>query len=108
MSGDEASRFCSSVRGIGDEVGDVRSDEEVEDVRPAVHALRLERALLLGEVEEVDVAEGDVVEVEVAAEVELHLHELGQPAAEDAAAGHGRLGSQRSQRSERKGECGGS
>jgi hypothetical protein len=49
--------------------------ESVEDVFPAIHAARLERTFLFGEVEEVDVGEGDVVEVEVAAEPELLFRE---------------------------------
>ena len=81
--------FFFRLRGIVNEIGDFLFLQQVEDVRAAVHALGFERAFFLGEIEEMDVFEGDVVEIEVAAEFQLDLHEFREPAAEDPAAGDG-------------------
>ena len=56
-----------------DVIGDMPLFEKIEDVRPAIHAARLERALLLGEIEQRDVSERNVVEIEVAAKLQLRL-----------------------------------
>ena len=54
--------------GIADVVGDAALLEVIEDVGADVEAAGLERVFLLGEIEEGDEVEGDVVEIEVAAE----------------------------------------
>src|SRR5207245_9517257 len=74
----------------------------IKNVRTAVHAARLERTLLFREVVERNVFEGNVVKIEVAAEIELPLDEFREPAAEEApAAEFFRQPAERTQRFER-------
>ena len=66
---------------FGDKVGDFGGFEAVGDVGSTVHALGFEGAFLFREVEEVDVFEGNVIQIEVAAEFELDFDEFGKVAA---------------------------
>src|SRR5205823_1540399 len=82
---------------------DVALREKIEDVRPAVEAARLERVFFLGEIELRDVLEGDVVEIEVAAEFQRAAQKLRQPAAENPPARErARQPAQRPQRAKRR------
>src|SRR5439155_2761254 len=63
---------------------------KVKDIRPAIHAARLERAFLFAEVEQRDVAERKIIQVEIAAEIEAGFDEPGKAPAEEAAVSEGR------------------
>ena len=56
---------------VADEIRNLSLLQKIKDVRPAIHAAGLERAFLLGEIEEGDVLERDVVEIEVTLEFKL-------------------------------------
>src|SRR5690349_17560333 len=78
--------FRFALRGTAHVVRNRAQFQKVENVRPAIHATRLERAFLFREIEQRDVFERDVIEIEVSAKLELHPDKPAQPAPENAAA----------------------
>src|SRR5882757_407465 len=73
----------------------------VEDIWPAIHPAGLERISFLGEIIERNVFEGDIVQIEIAAKIELNFDEFRKPATENAAAGQAlKKPAQRTQRFE--------
>src|SRR5580765_8477491 len=50
----------------------------VEDIWPAIHPAGLERISFLGEIIERNVFEGDIVQIEITAKIELNLDEFGK------------------------------
>src|SRR5712671_3024414 len=88
--------------GIADVIGNPMLQEEIKDVLTVIHSARKQRAFFLAEIEQRNVAERNVVEVEVAAKIQARLDQLAQPMAKDAAAGdRSRQKAQRSQKTER-------
>src|SRR5258706_4229100 len=73
--------------GSADVIGNVALFEVIKDIRATIHTARAQRTFLLREIEERNVLEGDVIEIKIAAEIQLHFDEFGEPAAENAAAG---------------------
>ncbi len=56
-----------------DVIRDSAGFEEIENIRPSVHAAWLQRALLLGEIVKRNVLERDVIQIEVATKPKLRL-----------------------------------
>src|SRR5262245_3953234 len=72
--GGQVFRFALSR--TADVVGNLSALQKIKNVRTAIHAIRLQGAFLLRKIKQGDVAERDVVEIEVATELQLHLDEL--------------------------------
>src|SRR4051812_10807331 len=75
----EIVRFA--LGGVADVVRNSGALEEVEDIGAAIHATRLQRIFLFGEVEQRNVPERNVVEIEVATELQLGFDEFRKPPA---------------------------
>src|SRR5476651_2263881 len=65
------------ARGIAHMVGDTAVLEMIDNIRADVQAAGLQRVFFLRKIEQRDVFEGDVVEIEVAAEFQVDLEQLG-------------------------------
>src|SRR5207302_7408133 len=75
-----------SVReGSHDKQRRARSNDQ--NIPTPIHPARLKRALLLSKIVKRNVFERNVVQIEVTAEIQLPLNELGKPSAENTAAG---------------------
>ena len=61
----------------------------IKNIRAAIHAAGLKRALFFAEIVEGYMFKRNVVEIEIPPEVQLCLDEFGEPATEDAPAGNG-------------------
>ena len=73
-----------ALRRVAHVVRELANFQKIENVRPAVHAARFERAFLFREIEERNMLEGDVVEVKVTAKFQVDFHEFAQPTPENA------------------------
>src|SRR5581483_11220027 len=74
------------ILGSADVIANVSLLEKIENVRPAIHAAGFERTFLLGGIRKRTVKKRNVVQVEIAPEIQARLYELSQPAAHTAAA----------------------
>src|SRR5262245_53728660 len=63
--------------------------QKIKNVRPAIHAVRLERTFLFAEIVECNVLERNVVKIEIAFEAELVPNNFGKPATKNASACQG-------------------
>ena len=83
IPGPEAGRqsvvgFLLGESRITHEAGGLLGGQEIEDFGTAIHAAGNQRTLLLGEIEEMDLAEGELVEIEVSPEADTYLEQSGQ------------------------------
>ena len=67
--------FLALLR-LADVIWDVMPFEEIKDVSPAVHSAGPKGAALFGEVEEGNVMKRNIIEIEIAAKIELAPDEL--------------------------------
>src|ERR1051326_1192548 len=74
------------ARRIAHVVGNPASLQMIEDVRADIQSTGLERVFFLGEIEQRDVFEGNVVEIEVAAKFKMNLEQLRKPVPEKSPA----------------------
>ena len=83
-----SSRFCASLLlRFADVIGDAAPLQKVENVRSLIHAARLERTSFLGEIEQRNVLERDVIEIEVAAKAQPRLDETWKAGGETSSGG---------------------
>src|SRR5258708_6395517 len=68
-------------------ISDLALFEVIKNVGSSIHAARLQWAFLLTEVIKRNVLEGDIVEIEIAAKIELDFDETREPAPENPAPG---------------------